>query len=370
MDARIRADAQVLPLDAESPIETDAQSLPPEDAGGMPLRDAGPLVRDAGAEARDARALPRPDAAVIAPLADCPADELVGQCAAACEAVLTCALTDDCPGLVPAQRAQYLASCQVACEANPESVAEFCDAPRCGTILLAAEEIMPGFIDECLHGPPWPQCTDLALCAFNCRRDPRCIDACAGAGTAAAQRLFDTLWTCIRPVGCVPNSGLPDSDCVNRLCRDEWAECFAPPVPEAPGCIVALNCASRCADLDCANACLERITRAGREAFIAVNECASRNQCPDIGCVVSRCADEMRACHATDPGERGCATIHTCFWGGANHPLSEYCPLHGRPDAQEAFYRYLSCVQGSGCVGRAECDAVCLEVFALCWGRG
>ncbi len=344
----------------------DADTLDLRDGAPGP-RDAGPSRRDAVLEMRDARVLRPPDAAVPAPLAECPDEGLGPRCAAACETILACALTDECPGLDPVQRAQYLARCQVACEADPASIAALCEAPRCGPVLVAAESIMPGFIDECLHGPPWTACMDLALCAFDCRRDAACVEACAAAGTEAAQALFEPLWTCIRPRGCVAESGLPDSDCVNRLCRDPWAECFAPAAPEAPGCIMALNCGSRCPDLDCVDACLERVTRAGREAFIAVNECAARNQCQDIGCVVQRCPQEMRACHETDPGERGCDAIHTCFWGGANHPLSEYCPLHGRPEAQEAFYRYLACVQSVGCVGRAACDRACLEPFALCW---
>ncbi len=87
---------------------------------------------------------------------------------------------------------------------------------------------------------------------------------------------------------------------------------------------------------DCLRGCVERVREDQRQLASAVAECAMRNQCRDVNCMMRNCRTEGDACFEA---------------GGGPGPNMDGGPMPPRGDG--------GAPQGGGCIGGMECFFAC-----------
>jgi len=174
-------------------------------------------------------------------------------------------------------------------------------------------------------------CAQIQQCAQGCGNNPKCIQACAAKGSAAAKSAFGKVQACVqkaKSAACKKDcQSYPKSpactSCWQQQCNAELTACMSTRPPPKDGGVQpdsgTLSCAEihkcihntcKMGDTKCSQACVDKGTAAAKVIFETFQICmqkakigacskdckGNRNSQPCMTCAQKQCMAEMQAC--------------------------------------------------------------------------
>ena len=139
--------------------------------------------------------------------------------------------------------------------------------------------------------------------------------------------------------------------------------------PADNSCLVVLDCADRCGDVECVEGCVADGSESGAAEAEAVILCSATNGCgDDEECLASNCADELLSCSS---GEATCAVLSECAEACAGEPLCEAnCYAEASTLAQAELNQLAQCIADEGCGDEACVLEKCGPQVGECFSGG
>jgi hypothetical protein len=185
-------------------------------------------------------------------------------------------------------------------------------------------------------------CSETSACVEMCAGDEGCEASCFVSATPLAQAQGQGLQDCITDNQCA------DEQCIADNCNPELQACFGGMSDVLP-CPLVAECVWDCeGNQACADACNASASPSAIDEAPPLLDCASMQNCNDLGCAEDACPDEWGVCLS---GDATCSDLVACVQGCAGAGLCEYnCVTEASFMDQVLFGALAECVTDNQCV--------------------